>query len=99
MKKITTEEFDACFDKGEDVTEFLEMSTARRPNQALSTEQADTGKTRELQQRYEECPEPGRTQFYKTARIVAKARVKSGLSDDESMTLAVRETRSHRRER
>ena len=40
MKKITAEEFDARFDRGEDVTEFLDMSTARRPNQELKPEQA-----------------------------------------------------------
>ena len=28
-KKITAEEFDARFDRGEDVTEFLDMSTAQ----------------------------------------------------------------------
>ncbi|MCY4154913.1 MAG: hypothetical protein OXD47_09290 [Gammaproteobacteria bacterium] len=44
MKKITTEEFDARFDRGEDVTEFLDMSTARRPNQAPDSEQALTRK-------------------------------------------------------
>ena len=51
MKKITAEEFDARFDRGEDVTEFLDMSTARRPNQALSAEQARTCKPRISKQR------------------------------------------------
>ena len=44
MKKITTEEFDARFDRGEDVMEFLDMSTARRPNQELMRKQANTRK-------------------------------------------------------
>ena len=39
MKKITAEEFDARFDRGEDVMEFLDMSTARRPNQELGSKQ------------------------------------------------------------
>lgn len=31
--KITAEEFDRRFDDGEDVSEFLDWSSARRPNQ------------------------------------------------------------------
>ena len=31
-KKITAEEFDRMFDAGEDVTEYLDLSSARRPN-------------------------------------------------------------------
>ena len=45
MKKITAEEFDARFDRGEDVTEFLDMSTARRPNQVLNHKQVNTHKS------------------------------------------------------
>ena len=52
MKEITAEEFDARFDRGEDVTEFLDMSTARRPNQTPGTEQARTCKPRASNQRY-----------------------------------------------
>ena len=52
MKKITTEEFDARFDRGEDVMEFLDMSTARRPNQALRHKQANTRKPGTSRQRY-----------------------------------------------
>ena len=52
MKKITAEEFDARFDRGEDVMEFLDMSTARRPNQTPRTEQARTCKSRTSKQRY-----------------------------------------------
>lgn len=52
MKKITTEEFDARFDRGEDVTEFLDMSTARRPNQALKPKQAHTCKPRKSKQKH-----------------------------------------------
>lgn len=33
MKKITAEEFEAKFDAGEDITEYIDWSTARRPNQ------------------------------------------------------------------
>ena len=51
MKKITAEEFDARFDRGEDVTEFLDMSTARRPNQALKSKQAHTCEPRISKQR------------------------------------------------
>ncbi|MGQ0612004.1 MAG: type II toxin-antitoxin system BrnA family antitoxin [Paracoccaceae bacterium] len=32
-KPITTEEFDEKFDNGEDVSEYLDWSKARRPNQ------------------------------------------------------------------
>lgn len=32
-KTITTEEFDEKFDNGEDVSEYLDWSKARRPNQ------------------------------------------------------------------
>ena len=52
MKKITTEEFDARFDRGEDVTEFLDMSTARRPNQELKHKQGNTHKSGTSRQRY-----------------------------------------------
>lgn len=31
MSKITAEEFDRRFDDGEDITEFLDLSSARRP--------------------------------------------------------------------
>jgi len=31
--KITTAEFDKRFDNGEDMTEFMDLSTVRRPNQ------------------------------------------------------------------
>ena len=51
-KRITAEEFDARFDRGEDVTEFLDMSTARRPNQALKSEQAHTRNPRASKQRH-----------------------------------------------
>jgi hypothetical protein len=33
LKPITTEEFDEKFDNGEDVSEYLDWSKARRPNQ------------------------------------------------------------------
>ena len=33
MKKIKAKQFDAAFDRGEDVMEFLDMSTIRRPKQ------------------------------------------------------------------
>ncbi len=52
MKKITTEEFDARFDRGEDVTEFLDMSTARRPNQELKHNQGKAHKSGTPRQRY-----------------------------------------------
>ena len=52
MKKITAEEFDTRFDRGEDVTEFLDMSTAKRPNQIPKTEQARTCKSRTSKQRH-----------------------------------------------
>ena len=45
MKKITAEEFDARFDKGEDITEFLDTSTLRHPNQTLKSKQAHTCKS------------------------------------------------------
>jgi hypothetical protein len=32
MKKITTEEFDRRFDAGEDVSDYIDWSKARRPN-------------------------------------------------------------------
>jgi len=32
-KRISAEEFDARFDAGEDITEYLDLSTARRPMQ------------------------------------------------------------------
>jgi hypothetical protein len=32
MKTISAAEFDKRFDEGEDVSEYLDMSTARRPN-------------------------------------------------------------------
>ncbi len=51
MKKITAEEFDARFDKGEDITEFLDMSTLRRPNQTPRPEQAHTSKSGTSRQR------------------------------------------------
>ena len=34
---MKAEEFDAKFDAGEDVTEFLDFSTARRPNREKQT--------------------------------------------------------------
>ena len=52
MKKIKTEEFDARFDKGEDITEFLDMSTLRRPNQTLRSKQAHSSKSGTSRQRY-----------------------------------------------
>ena len=52
MKKITTEEFDARFDRGEDIMEFLDMSTARHPNQTLGHEQAHTCKPGTSRQGY-----------------------------------------------
>lgn len=33
MATIDTEEFDELFDKGGDITPYMDMSTARRPNQ------------------------------------------------------------------
>ena len=35
MKKVTAKQFDAAFDKGEDVTGFLDRSTIQRPKQQL----------------------------------------------------------------
>jgi hypothetical protein len=35
MKKITASEFDAAFDRGEDVSGFLDESTSRRINKDL----------------------------------------------------------------
>lgn len=32
MKKIKTSEFDRRFDEGEDVSEFIDFGSARRPN-------------------------------------------------------------------
>ena len=51
MKKITAEEFDARFDRGEDVTEFLDMSTLRRPNQKPREKQTNIHKSGALKQR------------------------------------------------
>jgi hypothetical protein len=33
VKTISTEEFDRLFDEGEDITPYLDMSSARRPGQ------------------------------------------------------------------
>lgn len=33
MATISTEEFDELFDKGDDITPYMDMSTARHPNQ------------------------------------------------------------------
>ena len=33
MSSISNEEIEARFDNGEDITDFLDLSTARRPNQ------------------------------------------------------------------
>ena len=41
MKKATAQQFDAAFDKGEDVTDFLNMSTIRRPKQQLKRVNVD----------------------------------------------------------
>ena len=41
MKKITAEQFDTAFDKGEDITEFLDKSTIRRPKQQLKRVNVD----------------------------------------------------------
>ena len=41
MKKTTAQQFDAAFDKGEDVTDFLDMSTVRRPKQRLKRVNVD----------------------------------------------------------
>ena len=99
MKKITTEEFDARFDRGEDIMGFMDISTLKRPNQALGTEQAYTGKTRELKQGYEEHHEHRGIQSCETAReIVTSVQMKSGLNDDGAMTIAVKETRKLRQE-
>jgi len=35
MKKTIAKQFDAAFDKGEDVTDFLDVSTSRHPKQQL----------------------------------------------------------------
>ena len=34
-KKITAKELDEKFDNGEDITEYLDLSSARRPNQEV----------------------------------------------------------------
>lgn len=41
MKKTIAKQFDAAFDKGEDVTDFLDMSTIRRPKQQLKRVNVD----------------------------------------------------------
>ena len=51
MKKITAEEFDARFDRGEEVTEFLDMSTLRRPNQKPREKQTNIDESGALKQR------------------------------------------------
>ena len=35
MKKITAEELDKKFDDGEDISEYMDLSTIRRPNKKL----------------------------------------------------------------
>jgi hypothetical protein len=35
LKRITAKEFDEKFDAGEDITPYLDMSSARRPNEEL----------------------------------------------------------------
>lgn len=52
MMKITTEEYNARFDWGEYVTEFPDISTANRPNQALKSKQAHTCKPRTSKQKH-----------------------------------------------
>ena len=37
MKKARSEEIDFMFDEGEDITEYMDMSTARRPNLETKT--------------------------------------------------------------
>ncbi len=39
MKKVKAKEFDATFDRGEDVTQHLDKSKARRVNTELKNEQ------------------------------------------------------------
>jgi hypothetical protein len=42
MNKISTEEFDRIFDEGkEDILQYLDLSTARRPNQELKRVNVD----------------------------------------------------------
>ena len=41
MKKVTAKQFDVTFDKGEDVTDFLDVSTIRRPKQQLNRVNVD----------------------------------------------------------
>lgn len=54
MKKITAREFDARFDRGEDVTEFLDISTIRHPDQTSTTKQRHTRKSRKPKQGHAE---------------------------------------------
>ena len=35
MKKITAEELDKKFDNGEDISEYMDLSTIRKPNKQL----------------------------------------------------------------
>jgi len=35
MKKITAEELDKKFDNGEDISEYMDLSTIRKPNKKL----------------------------------------------------------------
>ena len=41
MKKVTAKQFDATFDKGEDVADFLDVSTIHRPKQQLKRVNVD----------------------------------------------------------
>jgi hypothetical protein len=41
MEKVTAKQFGAAFDKGENVTDFLNMSTIRRPKQQLKRVNVD----------------------------------------------------------
>ena len=41
MKKIKAKQFDAAFDRGEDVMEFLDLSTIRQPKQQLKRVNVD----------------------------------------------------------
>lgn len=45
MKKITTEELDRMFDDGEDISEYLDLSSARRVSDASGQRQINVSMT------------------------------------------------------
>ena len=57
-RTISAEEFDRRFDEGEDITPFLDLSTARRPNQQVRKVNVDFT-TRQLGELDEEAARLG----------------------------------------